>query len=130
FQRPERILMPRLYRTASRRLEFLRLHSHLPSVRRALRAGESEDCTMTMLHIHRGELSGSRGLRRSSRFSAARATRKISRALKTLPRAIVAAKLHRLRNELMLHRSARARIKFDAAKFPQRPMTLGDKWDF
>jgi len=85
---------------------------------------------MTLLQTHRGDLFGSRGLRRGSRFSAARATRKISRAFKTLHRAIVAAKLHRLRNELMLHRSARARIKFDADKFPQRPMALGDKWDF
>lgn len=85
---------------------------------------------MTLLHIHRGELFCSRGLRRGSRFSIARAIRKISRAFKTLHRAIGAAKLHRLRNELMLHRSARARIKFDAAKFPQRPLTLGDKWDF
>jgi hypothetical protein len=70
------------------------------------------------------------GLRRGSRFSAARVTRKISTLFKTVNRAIVAAKLHRLRNELMLHRSAQARIKFDAAKFPQRPMSLGDKWDF
>jgi len=85
---------------------------------------------MTLLHTHRGDLFRSRGLRRGSRFSAARAARKISTVLKTLHRAIVAARLHRLRNELMLHRSARARITFDAAKFPQRPMTLGDKWDF
>jgi hypothetical protein len=85
---------------------------------------------MTLLHTHRGELFGSRGLRRGGRFSVARATRKMSTAFKTLHRAIVAAKLHRLRNELMLHRSTRARLEFDAAKFPQRPMTLGDKLDF
>ena len=85
---------------------------------------------MTLFHTHRGELFGSRGLRRGSRFSAARATRKISVAFKALHRAIVAAKLHRLRNELMLHRSAKARTEFDAAKFPQRPLMLGDKWDF
>ena len=85
---------------------------------------------MTLLHTHRGELFGSRGLRRGSRFSAARATRKISAAFRTLHRAIVAAKLHRLRNELMLHRSTKACVAFDADKFPQRPLTLGDKWDF
>lgn len=85
---------------------------------------------MTLLHTHRGELFGSGGLRHGSRFSAARATRKISAAFRTLHRAIVAAKLHRLRNELMLHRSTQARAEFDAAKFPQCPMTLGDKWDF
>jgi hypothetical protein len=85
---------------------------------------------MTLLHSHRRELSGSRGLRRGRRFSGARAARMISAAFKTLHRAIVAAKLHRLRNELMLHRSAQARTELDAAKFPQRPLTLGDKWDF
>jgi hypothetical protein len=85
---------------------------------------------MTLLHTHRGELLGSRGLRRGRRSSAARAIRKISTAFKALHRAIVVAKLHRLRNELMLHRSARAMTEFDAAKFPQRPLTLGDKWDF
>jgi hypothetical protein len=122
--------MFRLYGTASCRLEFLCLHSHLSDCPARLRAGRSKECNMSLLHIHRGELFGPRGLRRSSRFSAARAIRKISMAFKTLHRAIVAAKLHRLRNELMLHRSTRARIEFDAAKFPQRPMTLGDKWDF
>ena len=86
---------------------------------------------MTLLHTHRGELfSGARSRSHSSRFSVARAIRKISAPFKTLHCAIVAAKLHRLRNELMLHRSARARTEFDADKFPQRPLTLGDKWDF
>ena len=49
-------------------------------------------------------------------------------ALNVLHRAIVAAKLRRLHHELMLHRSAQA--EFDAAQFPQRPLMLGDKWDF
>jgi hypothetical protein len=86
--------------------------------------------TMTLFHAHRGEMFGSRGLSRGSRFSVARATRKISAALKAMHCAIVTARLHRLRHELMLHRSARTRVEFDAAKFPQRPMALGDKWDF
>jgi len=85
---------------------------------------------MSMFHTHRGELFGSRGLRHGSRFSFARARRKVSAALQTLHRAIVAAKLRRLRNELTLHRSTKARAEFDAAKFPQRPLILGDKWDF
>ena len=85
---------------------------------------------MSMFHTHRGELFGSRGLRHGSRFSVAQARRKISAALKTLHRAIVAAKLRRLRNELMLHRNTHARVEFDAAKFPQRPLILSDKWDF
>lgn len=82
---------------------------------------------MTLFHTHRGELFGARGLRRGSRFSAARATRRISAAFKALHRAIVAAKLHRLRNELMLHCSPQARTP---ARFPQRPVIMGDKWDF
>jgi hypothetical protein len=81
---------------------------------------------MTMFQTHRGELFGSRGLH----FSVARARRKISAVLKTLHRAIVVAKLRRLRNELMFHRSTQAPVEFDAAKFPQRPLILGDKWDF
>jgi hypothetical protein len=85
---------------------------------------------MTLFHIHRGELTGSRGLRRGSRFSAGRVTRKISVALRAIHRAIVAAKMRRLRHELMFHRDAHAPAEFDAAKFPQRPLMLGDKWDF
>jgi hypothetical protein len=85
---------------------------------------------MTLFHIHRGEPLGSRGPRSGSRFSVARATRKFAAALRTMHRAIVAAKLRRLRNELMLHRSAHEHPEFDSAKFPQRPMILGDKWDF
>ena len=77
---------------------------------------------MTLSHTHRRESSGSRSLR-----PAFRAGRKIIEVLKVLHRAIVAAKLRRLRNELMLHRSAQA--EFDAAQFPQRPLMLGDKWD-
>jgi hypothetical protein len=85
---------------------------------------------MTMFNIHRGELFGSRGLRHGSRFSVARAAQKISAALKMIHCAIVAAKLHRLRNELMLHRNAQARAEFDVSQFPQHPTVLGDKWDF
>lgn len=84
---------------------------------------------MTLFHTDHGEIYGSRGLRNGSRFSAARATRKISAALKAVHRAIAAAKLHRLRNELMLHRRMQAHTELDAAKFPRRPLMLGDKWD-
>jgi hypothetical protein len=42
----------------------------------------------------------------------------------------VAAKLRRLRNELMLHRGAAGHRELDAARLPQCPMVLGDKWDF
>lgn len=48
-------------------------------------------------------------------------------AFRVLYRSIVAKKLRRLRNELMLRRSSQA--EFDVAQFPQRPLLLGDKWD-
>jgi hypothetical protein len=82
---------------------------------------------MNLFHTHRGELFGSRGLPHGSRFSAARTTRKIAAGLKAMHRAIVAAKLRRLRRELMLHRRT---SEVDASQIPQRPLMLGDKWDF
>ena len=78
---------------------------------------------MTLFHTHRNEASGF-----SAQRPAVRAGRTIIVLLKVLHRAIVAAKLRRLHHELMLHRSAQA--EFDAAQFPQRPLMLGDKWDF
>ena len=89
---------------------------------------------MTLFHTYHGELFGSRGLRRSSRLSAAGVTRKISAALRTMHHAIVAAKLHRLRNELMLRRYASEDLgvdyRMDVSRFPQRPAVLGEKWDY
>jgi hypothetical protein len=89
---------------------------------------------MTLFHTHHGELLGSSDLRRRSRFSAAGVSRKISAALRTMHRAIVAAKLHRLRNELMLRRFASEDLgvdhRMDVSRFPQRPAVLGEKWDY
>jgi hypothetical protein len=57
-------------------------------------------------------------------------------------RGIVTAKTGRLQRELLFHRGARddgsverrlhdvGGIDRDAAKFAQRPLLLGDKWDF
>src|SRR5215510_2257013 len=96
------VFMAPLCRTPSRRLEFLCPHSHLRDhSARPSRRG-SERTQMTLFHTHRGEVFGSRGLRSGSRLSAARAVQKISAALKMMHRAIEAAKLRRLRNELML----------------------------
>jgi hypothetical protein len=83
---------------------------------------------MSLLSAHPGELNGSRGRSRSA------VARKVVAFLKRMHCAIIAAKLHRLRNELMLRRSTFAnsppRAERDAAEFPQRPLLLGDKWDF
>ena len=68
-----------------------------------------------------------------------RTLKRVRNALRTLHRAIAAAKIRRIRNELMLHRHAYhwaqepvldARTEHDAAKYPRRPLVLGDKWDF
>ena len=82
---------------------------------------------MTLPHSHRTEYVSCRNAH-YGRLSIAGVARKISAAFKTMHRAIVVAKLRRLRNELMFH--GRAPTAFDATKFPQRPLLLGDKWDF
>src|SRR5262245_53350882 len=66
------IFMAPLCGTPSRRLEFLRLHSHLPEhPARPSRRGNGR-MHMIMLHTHRGEAFGSSGPRSGGRFSAAR----------------------------------------------------------
>lgn len=85
---------------------------------------------MTVFHTHPSGQHSTRGLRSGGRRTIVRASRKIVSALKAMHRAVVAAKLRRLRNELMLHRSTAEYEEFDATKFPQRPLILGDKWDF
>lgn len=65
--------------------------------------------------------------------------KRVRRALRTLHRAIAAAKIRRIRNELMLHGHAchwaqelvpDGQTEHDAAKYPTRPLVLSDKWDF
>ena len=85
---------------------------------------------MTLFHTYPAKGFGSRGPRSGSRFPAARATRKIVAALQTMHRAIIAAKLRRLRNELMLHGRGQTLPELDTARIPQRPLLLDDKWDF
>ena len=52
--------------------------------------------------------------------------------LKTIHEAIVAAKTRRLQRELMFHADLGDEpfCGQDIGKVPQRPMILGDKWDF
>ena len=84
---------------------------------------------MTMFNIQGDELFAPAASVAAAIFRP-RGAQKISAALKMIHCAIVAAKLHRLRNELMLHRNAQARAEFDVSQFPQHPTVLGDKWDF
>jgi hypothetical protein len=58
--------------------------------------------------------------------------RRLRRGLKRIHAAIAAAKLHRLRNELMCRGGfvATPSIVPDARRMPQAPLILGEKWDF
>ena len=57
---------------------------------------------------------------------------RIARALTTFHRAIVRAKLRRLQSEMLFRKDYSDMLppEQDATKFPQRPLVLGDKWDF
>ena len=84
-----------------------------------------KDRTMTLFHSYPGDLpAGGRHLH------VARALGRLGTAFKAIHDAIVAAKLRRLQSELMFHECWPAQTDTDAAKFPRRPMILGDKWDF
>lgn len=85
---------------------------------------------MTLLHSHPNRSFAAHGLRGRNNPAIRRVRRRIVAALKVMHRAIVAAKLRRLRNELMLHRGTAGHRELDATKLPQYPMVLGEKWDF
>jgi hypothetical protein len=101
-------------------------------MRRALAPGIGTR-DMTLFHLHDRWHGPSTG-----RF-VGRALRRVGAALKTMHGAIAAAKIHRLRNELLLHGDAHAEwARLDASgpepgawdnRFPRRPLYLGEKWD-
>jgi hypothetical protein len=97
------------------------------------------DLTGTKRPAHRSSQGTfATSLRRHSR----RAIRRTGTVLKIMHRAIVAAKMRRVERELMFHDGSYDRwfgepgaqpnhaSGKDAANFPQRPLILGDKWDF
>jgi hypothetical protein len=71
---------------------------------------------------------------------ARRAIRRTIAALDILHRAIVSAKTRRLRREMMLYADTPEMLSLsdpqrhgrdqDLLKFPQRPLILGEKWDY
>jgi hypothetical protein len=71
---------------------------------------------------------------RFTRRSYVRAYGSLKRAIGLAHRAIVTAKLRRLRGELICHASMSvdqsAMQVADAVRWPQAPLILGDKWDF
>jgi hypothetical protein len=87
---------------------------------------------MTLFCSHHDRRYGSTG-----GFSVGRAVRRLRIALKTIHRAIAAAKIRRLRNELRLHAATRANwarphgpdAETPGDRFPRQPLHLGEKWD-
>lgn len=84
---------------------------------------------MTLLQLRDDGLGAFAGEGRST-FT--RAVQRLRVALRTMHRAIVAAKLQRLRNEpaFRIDGYDAPRRGEDAARYPQQPLILGDKWDF
>jgi hypothetical protein len=84
---------------------------------------------MTLLHLHHDDV---RSHAREEHLPFRRALALIGSALKTLHQAIISARLRRLHSELLYRHDYNEFLppEQDAARFPQRPMVLGDKWDF
>ena len=90
---------------------------------------------MTLFYTHHDRRYGSTG-----GFSVGRVLRRLRTGLKRIHRAIAAAKIRRLRNELRLHAATRAHWaraalhepdeKMNGERFPRQPLHLGEKWDF
>jgi len=83
---------------------------------------------MTLLHLHRQEP----GLGRVARASMARLFAWIGAAVAALHRAVVRAKLRGACSELLFRHDYDELMESERElkRFPQRPMILGDKWDF
>ncbi|UGY16699.1 hypothetical protein [Bradyrhizobium septentrionale] len=89
---------------------------------------------MTLLQLHDVRPRGSVG---AIRPVLKRTIRRIVLGFRAIHRSIAAAKIHRLRNELLLHRGhedwARMNLNTrgaDAEKYPRPPVVLGEKWDY
>jgi hypothetical protein len=91
---------------------------------------------MSLLYSHDIRLHGSAG---ATRFTPRRVIRRIGLTFKAIHRAIAAAKIHRLRNELLLRGHADwamtgdrriTTVGADAERYPRQPVILGDKWDY
>jgi hypothetical protein len=84
---------------------------------------------MTLLQLHRHDLHGTAG---GGRATFAQAFRRLHAALRLIHQSIKVAKLRRLQSELMFHADDGGDESADqnAARYPQRPLILSDKWDF
>jgi hypothetical protein len=84
---------------------------------------------MTLYHLHSDDLRGSGG---ESRSAAARLLGGARAAISVIHRAIVAAKMRHLQSEPMFYaaKDSEQSPREDMLRYPQRPLILGDKWDF
>jgi hypothetical protein len=84
---------------------------------------------MTLLQLRD---DGLRAFTGEGRLALTRALQRLWAALRTMHRSIVAARLRRLRNEpaFRIDGYDGPRRAEDAARYPQQPLILGDKWDF
>jgi hypothetical protein len=69
---------------------------------------------------------------REKSLSISRLFRLVSAAFRLIHRGIVGAKLRRVRTEMLFRPDYDEMFEreHDASKFPQRPLIVGDKWDF
>ena len=84
---------------------------------------------MSSIDLHRAT---ARGFGRGRTAPVARTINRMRAAFRTIHAAIAAAKIRRLRNELMLRGShaGAPSIVPDPVRQPQVPLILSDKWDF
>ena len=149
------MLIPRLCRMAAGPLDFLWLSSHLLFDLARLVALEDGRPIMTLFYSEEDQFYDLTGTKRPAHTSSSqgrsatslrrhirRAIGRTGTALKIMHQAVVAAKMRRVERELMFHNGAYDRwfseadapqsqaAGKDLAKVPQRPLILGDKWDF
>ena len=84
---------------------------------------------MSLFPVRHDDLHGAADAARST---FARALARVAAAFTTMHRAIIAAKLRRMRRELIYHDGNLygQPSDSDAAQLPQPPLVLGDKWEF
>jgi hypothetical protein len=135
-------------------LDFLCPSSHLPIDPARLLAPEDGRPIMTLFYSDEDQFYDLTGTKRPAQPSSQgtfatsllrhirRALGRTGAALRIMHRAVVAAKMRRVERELMFHNGSYDRwfgepgakqsrpSDQDAVKFPQRPLILGDKWDF
>jgi hypothetical protein len=133
-------------------LDFLCPSLHLPIDPARLLAPENGRPIMTLFYSDEDQFYDLTGTKRPAHSSSPgtfatslrrhirRAIGRTGAALKIMHQAVVAAKMRRVERELMFHNGSYDRGEpdaqqnhasdKDAVNVPQRPLILGDKWDF